>query len=181
MVLVLVILLLMLTPTPPSSYHAPVFSPLSLFYSPYTIPCLHPPSLSLFHTYAPKARLYLDQRCLFYHKPMLESGTLGTKGHTQVVVPGKTGTVLCYAMLCYAMLCYAMLCYAMLCYAMLCYTMLYYTILCYAMQCYAMQCNAMLCNAIRALFFIASAPALLCPLPLSLTRTLCYCAVHSPN
>ena len=51
---------------------------------------------------------------------MLESGTLGTKGHTQVVVPGKTGTVLCYAMLCYAMLCYAMLCYAMLCYAMLC-------------------------------------------------------------
>lgn len=37
-----------------------------------------------------EARLYLDQRCLFYHKPMLESGTLGTKGHTQVVVPGKT-------------------------------------------------------------------------------------------
>ncbi len=37
-----------------------------------------------------EARLYLDQRCLFYHKPMLESGTLGTKGHSQVVVPGKT-------------------------------------------------------------------------------------------
>ena len=51
---------------------------------------------------------------------MLESGTLGTKGHTQVVVPGKTGTMLCYAMLCYAMLCYAMPCHAMLCYAMLC-------------------------------------------------------------
>jgi ubiquitin-activating enzyme E1 len=37
-----------------------------------------------------EARLYLDQRCLFYHRPMLESGTLGTKGHTQIVVPGKT-------------------------------------------------------------------------------------------
>jgi len=37
-----------------------------------------------------EARLYVDQRCLFYHKPMLESGTLGTKGNTQVVLPGKT-------------------------------------------------------------------------------------------
>lgn len=36
------------------------------------------------------ARLYIDQRCLFYHKPMLESGTLGTKGHTQIIVPGFT-------------------------------------------------------------------------------------------
>ena len=31
-----------------------------------------------------EARLYMDQRCLFYRKPMLESGTLGTKGNTQV-------------------------------------------------------------------------------------------------
>ncbi len=37
-----------------------------------------------------EARLYIDQKCLFYHKPMLESGTLGAKGHTQVVVPFKT-------------------------------------------------------------------------------------------
>jgi ubiquitin-activating enzyme E1 len=37
-----------------------------------------------------EARLYLDQKCLFYRKPMLESGTLGAKGHTQVVAPGKT-------------------------------------------------------------------------------------------
>lgn len=29
------------------------------------------------------ARLYMDQRCLFYQLPMLESGTLGTKGNTQ--------------------------------------------------------------------------------------------------
>jgi len=33
-----------------------------------------------------EARLYIDQKCLFYHKPMLESGTLGAKGHTQVIM-----------------------------------------------------------------------------------------------
>ncbi len=33
-----------------------------------------------------EARLYIDQKCLFYHKPMLESGTLGAKGHTQVIL-----------------------------------------------------------------------------------------------
>ena len=37
-----------------------------------------------------EARLYVDQRCLFYRLPMLESGTLGTKGNTQVVVPNLT-------------------------------------------------------------------------------------------
>jgi ubiquitin-activating enzyme E1 len=37
-----------------------------------------------------EARLYVDQRCLFYRMPMLESGTLGTKGNTQVVVPRLT-------------------------------------------------------------------------------------------
>eukprot|EP00752_Nemacystus_decipiens_P009961 g8884.t1 len=37
-----------------------------------------------------EARLYMDQRCLFYRKPMLESGTLGTKGNTQIVVPFLT-------------------------------------------------------------------------------------------
>ncbi|KAJ8601684.1 hypothetical protein CTAYLR_007473 [Chrysophaeum taylorii] len=36
------------------------------------------------------ARLYVDSRCLFYGLPMLESGTLGTKGNTQVVIPGLT-------------------------------------------------------------------------------------------
>mmetsp|Transcript_6697 Transcript_6697/g.21080 ORF Transcript_6697/g.21080 Transcript_6697/m.21080 type:complete len:1041 (-) Transcript_6697:52-3174(-) len=36
------------------------------------------------------ARLYVDSKCLFHHKPLLESGTLGTKGNTQVVVPGLT-------------------------------------------------------------------------------------------
>lgn len=37
-----------------------------------------------------EARLYVDQRCIFYRLPMLESGTLGTKGNTQVVVPHLT-------------------------------------------------------------------------------------------
>ncbi|PFH52661.1 hypothetical protein AMATHDRAFT_74124 [Amanita thiersii Skay4041] len=37
-----------------------------------------------------KARLYMDQRCVFYKKPLLESGTLGTKGNTQVVIPDLT-------------------------------------------------------------------------------------------
>lgn len=37
-----------------------------------------------------KARLYVDSRCVFYLKPLLESGTLGTKCNTQVVIPHKT-------------------------------------------------------------------------------------------
>jgi len=36
------------------------------------------------------ARLYVDSKCVLYRKPMLESGTLGTKGNTQVVSPGVT-------------------------------------------------------------------------------------------
>ena len=36
------------------------------------------------------ARTYIDRRCVFYKKPLLESGTLGTKGNTQVVVPNMT-------------------------------------------------------------------------------------------
>eukprot|EP00968_Pinguiococcus_pyrenoidosus_P028865 scaffold8168_cov239-Pinguiococcus_pyrenoidosus.AAC.4 len=36
------------------------------------------------------ARLYMDSRCLFFNLPMLESGTMGTKGNTQVVVPHLT-------------------------------------------------------------------------------------------
>ena len=33
------------------------------------------------------ARTYVDRRCVFFRKPLLESGTLGTKGNTQVVLP----------------------------------------------------------------------------------------------
>lgn len=36
------------------------------------------------------ARRYVDQRCVFFQKPLLESGTLGTKGNTQVVIPRVT-------------------------------------------------------------------------------------------
>lgn len=37
-----------------------------------------------------KARLYVDGQCVFHRKPLLESGTLGTKGNTQTVAPFKT-------------------------------------------------------------------------------------------
>lgn len=37
-----------------------------------------------------EARLYMDRRCVYYRKPLLESGTLGTKGNVQVVVPHLT-------------------------------------------------------------------------------------------
>ncbi|KAJ6592634.1 ubiquitin activating enzyme [Mycena capillaripes] len=37
-----------------------------------------------------KARLYMDYRCIWYKKPLLESGTLGTKGNVQVILPHVT-------------------------------------------------------------------------------------------
>lgn len=37
-----------------------------------------------------EARLYVDQKCVYHRKPMFESGTLGTKGNTQIVVPHIT-------------------------------------------------------------------------------------------
>jgi len=33
------------------------------------------------------ARIYMDRRCVYYRKSLLESGTLGTKGNNQVVIP----------------------------------------------------------------------------------------------
>ncbi|XP_061178892.1 ubiquitin-like modifier-activating enzyme 1 [Saccostrea echinata] len=36
------------------------------------------------------ARMYMDRRCVYYNKPLLESGTLGTKGNVQVVIPKLT-------------------------------------------------------------------------------------------
>lgn len=38
------------------------------------------------------ARVYMDRRCVYYRKPLLESGTTGTKGNTQVVVPFLTAS-----------------------------------------------------------------------------------------
>ena len=40
-----------------------------------------------------KARLYVDAQCVWYEKALLESGTLGTKANSQMVVPHRT---LCY-------------------------------------------------------------------------------------
>lgn len=37
-----------------------------------------------------QARLYVDAKCVEFRKAMLESGTLGTKGNTQIVVPHIT-------------------------------------------------------------------------------------------
>ncbi|GMM29088.1 E1 ubiquitin-activating protein [Martiniozyma asiatica (nom. inval.)] len=37
-----------------------------------------------------EARTYVDKRCVFFKKPLLESGTLGTKGNTQVIIPMVT-------------------------------------------------------------------------------------------
>ena len=36
------------------------------------------------------ARLYVDKRCVWYEKPLLESGTLGTKANSQMIIPHKT-------------------------------------------------------------------------------------------
>ncbi|KAG9254277.1 uncharacterized protein F5Z01DRAFT_736579 [Emericellopsis atlantica] len=37
-----------------------------------------------------EARRYVDSRCVLFRKPLLESGTLGAKGNTQVVIPNVT-------------------------------------------------------------------------------------------
>jgi len=37
-----------------------------------------------------QARMYVDSRCVWFAKPLLESGTLGTKANVQVVLPYKT-------------------------------------------------------------------------------------------
>lgn len=36
------------------------------------------------------ARQYVDRRCVFFRKPLVDSGTLGTKGNVQVVLPFLT-------------------------------------------------------------------------------------------
>ena len=39
---------------------------------------------------APRRRLYVDSRCVYFCKPLLESGTLGAKCNTQMVIPRLT-------------------------------------------------------------------------------------------
>jgi len=37
-----------------------------------------------------QARYYVDSRCVFYEKPLLESGTLGTKCNSEIIIPHLT-------------------------------------------------------------------------------------------
>jgi len=37
-----------------------------------------------------KARMYIDSKCVWHQKPFLDSGTLGTKANTQVIIPKLT-------------------------------------------------------------------------------------------
>ncbi len=37
-----------------------------------------------------EARQFVDKMCVEHHRPLLDSGTLGVKGNTQVVIPGIT-------------------------------------------------------------------------------------------
>lgn len=37
-----------------------------------------------------KARLFIDEKCVYYGKPLIDSGTLGPKANTQVVIPYLT-------------------------------------------------------------------------------------------
>ena len=37
-----------------------------------------------------KARQYVDNQCVWYEKPLFESGTLGTKCHSQIIIPHHT-------------------------------------------------------------------------------------------
>merc|ERR1711976_971555 len=39
-----------------------------------------------------QARTYIDERCITARTPLIESGTLGPKGHVQVIIPLKTET-----------------------------------------------------------------------------------------
>ena len=46
------------------------------------------------------ARLYVDSRCVYFGKPLLESGTLGPKCNTQVVIPNLTENYGNYSSIC---------------------------------------------------------------------------------
>jgi len=37
-----------------------------------------------------KARQYIDSKCVWYERPLFESGTLGTKCHSQIIIPHYT-------------------------------------------------------------------------------------------
>ena len=37
-----------------------------------------------------QARLYIDSKCVSGHVPLIDSGTLGPKGHVQMIIPNLT-------------------------------------------------------------------------------------------
>lgn len=39
-----------------------------------------------------KARRYTDGKCLLHHKPLVESGTMGCKANSEIIVPGQTSS-----------------------------------------------------------------------------------------
>ena len=73
----------------PSSCHAiPHHNP--LFAHLYSSTCSATTSSSPPPPYFPSPGQYMDRRCVYYRKPLLESGTQGTKGNVQVVIPDLT-------------------------------------------------------------------------------------------
>lgn len=66
------------------------------------------------------ARLYVDSRCVYFGRPLLESGTLGAKANTQVVVPGTTenyGALQCWLQMRHVGTVYASQCMFMFCHS----------------------------------------------------------------
>ena len=59
----------------------------------FSLTCIRLPALPLLlapPSYFPSPGQYMDRRCVYYRKPLLESGTQGTKGNVQVVIPDLT-------------------------------------------------------------------------------------------
>lgn len=63
---------------------------LQLFYILLTAKCLFVRKSNVPCVCAHLPGMYMDRRCVYYRKPLLESGTLGTKGNVQVVIPFLT-------------------------------------------------------------------------------------------
>lgn len=54
------------------------------------VPLIEPRFFSFSGQHISLTGMYMDRRCVYYRKPLLESGTLGTKGNVQVVIPHLT-------------------------------------------------------------------------------------------
>lgn len=56
----------------------------SKFFTSYLFTCTISWPLAYYYYLSFHSGMYMDRRCVYYHKPLLESGTLGTKGNVQV-------------------------------------------------------------------------------------------------